>query len=111
MWAGLGAIAKSFLTGPDGQSFAPGRLMAFVAFAVGQWLLLGISWHMHHDVRTLSSDWNSFLIGAGAFDASLAVTCVGLILGQAPTDAGGAFWKSKSTPSSAGDGTAEAPHP
>jgi len=107
----LGSVAKSFLTGPDGLSYAPGRLMAFAAFGVSQWLLLSIAQHMHLDPRTTVGDWTSFLHAAAIFDGATAVTCVGLILGQAPTDAGGAFWKSRSTPSSAGDGTSEVSHP
>jgi len=105
----LGAILKSYLTGADGQSYAPGRLMAFVAFIVSQVILCMAAWTMFKS-QASAADWSTFLTGAGIFDGATAVTCTGLILGQAPTDAGGAFWKSGSTPSSAGDGTREA-HP
>lgn len=102
----LGAILKSYLTAADGQSYAPGRLMAFLTFIVSQVILCMAAWTMFQN-KASAADWSTFLTGAGIFDAATAATCVGLILGQAPTDAGGAFWKSKSTPSSAGDGTRE----
>ena len=37
---GLGDVAKSYLTGPDGKSYAPGRLFAFATFFIAQGLVV-----------------------------------------------------------------------
>ncbi len=89
---GLGGIVKSALTGPDGQSWAPGRIMALVTFLVAQCLVVRASQVFLPLART-AQDFGYFFAGVGAFQAVTGGTCIALVLGNAPADPGGAFWK------------------
>jgi hypothetical protein len=88
----VGGIIKSALTGPDGQSWAPGRLMAAGTFVVSQCLVIKAT-QAFLPLAKAAADWQGFFIGVGGFEAVTAATCVGLVLGQAPADPGGAWWK------------------
>lgn len=94
----FGAVVKSYLTGPDGESYAPGRLMGFAAFAVGQVSFLGVGLRLLMAKGTLISDWAMFFQFGAVWQGAIAATAVGLILGQAPTDAGGKWWGNKNGP-------------
>lgn len=87
----LGGVVKSAMTGPDGQSWAPGRLMGVAVFCVGQ----GLVTRAATDVlsrRPSVADWVVFLGGVSAFEAAICGTAVGLVLGMAPSDPGGRWW-------------------
>jgi hypothetical protein len=95
--AALGGIVKSMLTGPDGQSWAPGRVMGVVEFGVGQCLVVLAA----HDVLSRQpsvSDWCAFFAGVSAFEAAICATAIGLVLGMAPTDSGGRWWGREASP-------------
>ena len=94
----LGSIIKSYLTGPDGESYAPGRLMAFAAFAIAQVTFLGVGLRLLLAKTTLISDWALFFQFGLVWQGGMAGVAVGLILGQAPTDAGGKWWSGKASP-------------
>jgi hypothetical protein len=92
----LNAI-KSALTGPDNQSWAPGRIMGFVVFAVGQGLLIRASLDVLSKHPSVS-DWCAFFGGTSAFEAAICATATGLVLGMAPTDPGGRWWGREASP-------------
>ena len=92
-----GPIIKSAMTGPDGESWAPGRLMGFAVFAIGQ----GLVTRAAADVlsrRPPVADWVVFLGGVSAFEAAICGTAVGLVLGMAPSDPGGRWWGREASP-------------
>jgi hypothetical protein len=94
---GLGGIIKSMLTGPDGQSWAPGRIMGLAVFVVGQGLVIQAT----RDVLTRHpavADWCLFFGGVGPFEAGICATAIGLVLGMAPTDSGGRWWGREASP-------------
>lgn len=91
-WLSVYAIVKSAMTGPDGQSWAPGRLMAAATFIVAQCLVIRAAQSFLPLART-AADWQGFFIGVAGFQAVTAGTCVALVLGNAPADPGGGFWK------------------
>ena len=93
----LGDIIKSVLTGPDGVSWAPGRIMGLGLFLVGQCLVMRAA----HDVLTKHpavADWVMFFGGVSAFEAAICATAIGLVLGMAPTDSGGKWWGREASP-------------
>lgn len=94
---GLGAILKSFLTGPDGESFAPGRIMGFAVFAVGQWVAVFATLKVA-PVCHSPGDWQTYFIGFAGLQVATVTASVGAILGQAPTDAGGKWWSKAASP-------------
>jgi hypothetical protein len=94
---GLGCIIKSMLTGPDGQSWAPGRIMGLAVFAVGQCLVVRSA----RDVlakHPAINDWPGYFAGVSAFEAAICATAIGLVLGMAPTDSGGRWWGREASP-------------
>jgi hypothetical protein len=98
----LYTIVKSALTAPDGTSWAPGRIMGFGVFVVGQCLVIRAAQSVL--ARGLSvSEWTSFFNGVAAFEAMDCATAIGLVLGMAPTDPGGKWWgREASAPPPAG---------
>jgi hypothetical protein len=93
----LGGIVKSMLTGPDGSSWAPGRIMGVAEFGVGQCLVVRAT----HEVlgkQPSVSDWCAFFSGVSAFEAAICATAIGLVLGMAPTDSGGRWWGREASP-------------
>ena len=93
----LGAVVKSALTGPDGASWAPGRIMGFVVFGVSQCLVIRASADVlgaHPRVEA----WASFFAGVAAFEAAICATATGMVLGMAPTDPGGRWWGREASP-------------
>lgn len=95
--ATLASIIKSALNGPDGVSWAPGRIMGFGVFLVGQCLVVRASQAVL--ARGLSpSEWTTFLDGVAGFEALDCGTAIGLVLGMAPADPGGKWWGREATP-------------
>ncbi len=95
--AGLGGIVKSLLTGPDGSSWAPGRVMGLATFVVAQCLVIKASQAMLPQLKT-PTDWQGFFMGVAGFQAVTGGTCIALVLGMAPTDAGGKWWGRDASP-------------
>lgn len=97
-WRVVGNIIKSLLTSPDGESYSPGRVMALILFGVG---IIGYSafWHQQLTLNRSVADWALIQQFSIVYLGGLAAICVGLILGQAPTDSGGAWWKGHGPPS------------
>ena len=94
---GTGAVLKSLLTGPDGESYAPGRIMALVLFAVVVWLIVFIAQRLA--TRNIDvNGWVTYLNALMIFVPAMCVAIIGLILGQAPTDAGGKWWGKDASP-------------
>jgi hypothetical protein len=101
-WIGVrahafGGIVKSMLTGPDGASWAPGRIMGLATFAVAQCLVIKASAAMIPLMRT-PADWLTFFTAVGGFQAGTGATCIGLVLGMAPADSGGKWWGRDASP-------------
>jgi hypothetical protein len=94
---GLGGIIKSMLTGPDGSSWAPGRVMGLAVFMVGQGLVLRAARAVLVG-RPSIADWCAFFSGVSTFEAAISATAIGLVLGMAPTDAGGKWWGREASP-------------
>src|SRR5438445_8871120 len=104
LWAGasasarsLGSIIKSAMTAPDGESWAPGRIMGFAVFAVGQCLVIRAS------QQTLGrpmdpNNWAVFFQGVAMFEGMICGVAIGLVLGMAPADPGGKWWGKETTP-------------
>lgn len=89
---GLGCIVKSMLTGADGSSWAPGRIMGLAVFVIGQCLVMRASAQML--ARPMDpNNWTVFFQGVAVFEGSICAVAIGLVLGMAPADAGGGFWK------------------
>lgn len=96
---GIYNILKSMLTAPDGESWAPGRIMGMIMFLIGQCLIVRAS-AVELTLIKSPQDWNTFFEGISIFEAAIAGTSVGLILGVAPTDPFGKWWgKEAKTPS------------
>jgi uncharacterized membrane protein YadS len=95
--AGLGAIVKSYLTGPDGRSYAPGRLFAFATFVIAQGLVVRVSAALLPVMRH-ASDWMTFFMAVAGFQAATGATCIALVLGIAPADSGGKWWSKDASP-------------
>lgn len=96
-FVGAGAILKSLLTGPDGESYAPGRLMALVLFTIVAWLIVFIAYRLA-DKAVDVNGWVTYLNALMIFVPAMCVAIIGLILGQAPTDAGGKWWGKDASP-------------
>jgi hypothetical protein len=93
----VGGIVKSALTGPDGVSWAPGRIMGFAVFAVGQCLVVRAA----HSVLLKGltpTDWRIFFDGVGAFEFTDCGVAIALVLGMAPSDPGGRWWGKEAAP-------------
>lgn len=97
VWAGLGAVIKSYLTGPDGRSYAPGRLFAFATFVIAQGLVAGVSAALLAAPRPVS-DWMTFFVAVAGFQGATGATCIALVLGIAPADSGGKWWGKEASP-------------
>jgi hypothetical protein len=96
-WSSGYAIVKSALTGPDGVSWAPGRIMGFGVFVVGQCLVIRAAQSVL--ARSVSvGEWTTFFNGVAAFEAMDCATAIGLVLGMAPTDPGGKWWGKGASP-------------
>ncbi len=94
---GAGRIVKSALTAPDGESWAPGRIMGLAVFVIGQCLVMRASGQML--ARPMDpNNWAVFFQGVALFEAAICGTAVGLVLGIAPTDAGGKWWGREASP-------------
>lgn len=97
VFRGLGAIIKSTLTGPDGVSWAPGRIMGFGVFVVGQCLVIRAAQSvLARGVST--AELTTFFGGVANFEALDCATAIGLVLGMAPTDPGGKWWGKEASP-------------
>jgi hypothetical protein len=69
--------------------------MAAGTFGIAQCLVIKASAAFLPLAKT-AADWQGFFIGVGGFQAVTAATCVALVLGNAPADPGGGFWKAGS---------------
>jgi hypothetical protein len=95
----LGSVLKSLFTAPDGESYAPGRIMGFIVFFVGQGIVVFVVHQVAAHVPPVSvSDWMGLLIGVAGFEAAICTTAIGLVLGMAPTDSGGKWWDKGASP-------------
>jgi hypothetical protein len=99
---GLWSIVKTAMTGPDNQSWAPGRIMGFSVFAVGQCLVIRIAqWGL--DRAGSLGELLTVFSGVSAFEAAICCTAVGLVLGMAPSDPGGRWWEKQEPPQSSAE--------
>ena len=93
----FGAIIKSALTGPDGVSWAPGRIMGFALFGVTQCLVVRAAQAVLAKGPSVS-DWAVFLPAVATFEGVVCAIAIGLVLGMAPTDSGGKWWGRDASP-------------
>ena len=93
----LCAIVQSLFTGPDGKSWAPGRVFAFATFAVAQGLVLKVTAVSLHHLRS-AGEWMTFFAAVAGFQGATGATCVALVLGIAPADSGGRWWSKDASP-------------
>jgi hypothetical protein len=96
--SGLGSIIKSALTAPDGESWAPGRIMGFVVFTVGQCLVVRASHQQLAHANMDPNGWASFFQAVSMFEAAISTIAIGLVLGMAPADPGGKWWGREASP-------------
>jgi hypothetical protein len=94
---GLGGIVKSVLTGPDNKSWAPGRIMGFATFIIAQCLVVRVSAALLPVLHS-PERWMTFFAAVAAFQGATGATCIALVLGMAPTDAGGRWWSKDARP-------------
>lgn len=96
---GLGRVLKSLLTAPDGESYAPGRIMGFIVFFVGQAIAVYIVGKIgSHIPPSAVTDWITLLNGLAIWEAAICSLATGLVLGMAPTDSGGKWWSKDASP-------------
>ena len=94
---GIGAVLKSYATGPDGVSYAPGRLFAFGVFGVGQGLVLRAAASILSRGPQVA-DWAGFFQAAAMFEFAIASIAIALVMGIAPADPGGRWWSREASP-------------
>jgi hypothetical protein len=93
----LWSVVKTACTGPDNASWAPGRIMGFGVFVVGQCLVIRAAASVL--AKGLSvGDWTVFFNGVAGFEALDCATAIGLVLGMAPADPGGKWWGREASP-------------
>lgn len=100
-WKGAHTVLSSALTGPDGKSYAPGRIMAAVVFTVAQCLVIKLTQHLLDlggDSTVSVAEWTTYLVAIAGFEIAISGACVALVLGQAPADPGGKWWGKDATP-------------
>ena len=93
----LGLIVKSTLTGPDGQSWAPGRILGFALFGITQGIVVRATGTVIARAPT-AADWAIFLPAVAAFEGVVCTIAIGLVLGMAPSDFGGRWWGKEASP-------------
>ncbi len=99
-WAalqGLGRVFKSYLTAPDGESYAPGRIMAFATFVIMQCLLIRATADLLRHKPSVA-DWMMFFQATAMLEGAIATICVALVMGIAPSDSGGKWWGKDASP-------------
>ena len=94
---GIGVVLKSYATAPDGVSYAPGRLFAFVAFGVGQALEARATVSVLARAPTVV-DWAAFFQAVAMFEFAIASVSIALVMGIAPADPGGKWWDRGASP-------------
>jgi len=94
---GIGAVLKSYATAPDGVSYAPGRLFAFVVFGVGQGLVVRAVASVLARIPTVA-DWGAFFQATAMFEFAIASVAIALVMGIAPADPGGKWWDRGASP-------------
>ncbi len=93
----LGRIIKSAMTAPDGESWAPGRMMGFATFAVGICAYIRITEAILPKLAT-AADCSTYFFGSVGYFTGLGAACIALVLGMAPADAGGKWWGRDAAP-------------
>lgn len=93
----LGLVLKSYLTAPDGESYAPGRIMGFILFG---WLIWSSSFMVGNVANSphVITDWVLMMGQLVIYIPALTAACVGLIMGTAPLDSGGKWWGRGASP-------------
>ena len=94
---GVGGVLKSYATAPDGVSYAPGRLFAFVLFGVGQGLVIRAAASVLAR-GPLVADWAAFFQAVAMFEFAIASIAIALVMGIAPADPGGRWWSREASP-------------
>ncbi|AKU43453.1 holin/antiholin [Caulobacter phage Sansa] len=94
--ASAAKFMMSMLTGPDGESVAPGRVMACILFIVGQFVTIYVVFKL--GPKAIVSDWALALQSLALWEGAICGGATGLILGTAPTDAGGKWWGKDASP-------------
>ena len=94
---GVGSILKSYATAPDGVSYAPGRLFAFVVFGVGQGLVVRAALSVLARSPGVA-DWAAFFQAVAMFEFAVASIAIALVMGIAPADPGGRWWDPAASP-------------
>ncbi len=82
----LGQVLHDYATGPDGQTYAIGRVLGALLFAIASpappiAALIGVI-----NKPASVADWNGFFTGAAAYYAALAAAVTGLVWGTNPTE-------------------------
>ena len=93
----IGGVIKSYLTAPDGESYAPGRLMAFATFVICQCLVIKATLSVMAAAPKVA-DWNAFFQGVSMFEFAVATISIALVMGIAPADSGGKWWGKDASP-------------
>lgn len=91
------SIVKTAMTGPDNTTWAPGRIMGFGVFLVGQCLVVRAAQAVLAEGASVG-EWATFFQGVASFEALDSATAIGLVLGMAPTDPGGRWWAREASP-------------
>jgi hypothetical protein len=91
------AVAKSALTGPDNQSWAPGRIMGFGLFAVAVCAYVRITAAMLPRLVT-AEQCGVYFQGSVFYFGGVGTVCIALVLGMAPSDRGGRWWGKDASP-------------
>ncbi len=93
----LGGIIKSAMTGPDGVSWAPGRILGFATFAMASCAYIRITQGMLAKLTT-AADCSTYFQGSVFYFGGVGAVCIALVLGMAPSDPGGRWWGKEAAP-------------
>ena len=94
---GAWSVIRTAMTGPDNVSWAPGRIMGFGVFLVGQCLVMRAAQAVLAKGATVG-EWATFFQGVASFEALDSATAIGMVLGMSPTDPGGKWWGREASP-------------
>lgn len=94
---GVGLILESALTGPDGVSWAPGRILGFATFVMAACAYIRITQGMLARLTT-AADCSTYFQGSVVYFGGVGTVCIALVLGMAPSDPGGKWWGKEAAP-------------